>query len=177
MNIRRAKTIKDWLRMHNLYRKAFPANERKPFAMIIRKTISGQWDSWVLTDSQNQFLGLATTVNWKDIVLLDYFAIAEEKRNSGYGSEALKKLQECYHNKKFILEIERADQPSDNSEERVRRKAFYLRNGMEALGILVCLFGVEMELLAYNCKVSFEEYKGMYVGILGDLAIKNVKQG
>ena len=177
MKIRKANTFMDWIRIYNLYMEAFPANERKPILMIRRMFKNGKADVWVLNDPADKFVGLAITLNGKDIVLLDYFAIDKKRRSGGWGSKALEQLQKIYSDRRLILEIERCDLPSENQKERIRRKAFYLRNDMQELGIPVNLFGVEMELLAYDCKVTFEEYKGIYVDAIGELARRNVNYG
>ena len=173
--IRRAKNQEDWKKVEGLYMTAFPEEERRPFSIIQNRTEEGKSDVWMLEDED--FAGLAITMNGDDIVILDFFAIADEKRGCGYGSIALKELQDMYRDYRFILEIERPDIPSENQEDRIRRKAFYLRNGMKALDIPVNLFGVEMELLANDCEVTFEEYKNVYRSYLGELAEENVKQG
>ena len=76
------------------------------------------------------------TILYKDIVLLDYFAVDDNQRNNGAGSSALRMLLERYLGKRFLLEIEAPDIPSENTPERIRRKAFYLRNGMTVMPFL-----------------------------------------
>jgi len=154
---------------------AFPSCERKPLSVIRYKQHKKAADVWVVEDEE-EFVGLAITMNGPDLVLLDYFAIDDFKRGKGYGSKALKLLQETYEDYRFFLEIERTDVEADNIEERKRRKSFYLQNGMMELKVHAVLFGVEMELLGYQCKVSFEEYRNLYVSNYGNLARKNVIQ-
>lgn len=119
----------------------------------------------VIEDEKQQFAGLAIFVFYEDLALLDYFAIADEKRGAGIGSKALKLLQNYYEGKRFFLEIEDVKVPSDNLEERIRRKAFYIRNGMQAMPIIVDLFGVVMEVLTYECTITAEEYMRLYKGV------------
>ena len=102
------------------------------------------------------------------MVLLDYFAIAPESRGQNVGSTALKMLFERYKNKRFILEIENTEIESDNLEERKRRKAFYLKNGMSVMPYKVNLIGVEMEILTRNCDVTYEEYYSIYENTFSD---------
>ena len=45
---------------------------------------------------------------------------------------------------------------------------------MQELGVEVTLFGVDMELLGYNCGVNFDEYQGLYFDTYGNWAAKNV---
>ena len=175
MKLKKATTLKDWKKIRKLYMSAFPACERKPLSVIRYKQHKKAADVWVVED-EGEFVGLAITMNGLDLVLLDYFAIDDFKRGKGYGSKALKLLQETYADYRFFLEIERTDVEAENIEERKRRKSFYLQNGMMELKVHAVLFGVEMELLGYQCKVSFEEYRNLYVSNYGNLARKNVIQ-
>lgn len=175
MKLKKATTLKDWKKIRKLYMSAFPSCERKPLSVIRYKQHKKAADVWVVED-EGEFVGLAITMNGPDLVLLDYFAIDDFKRGKGYGSKALKLLQETYSDYRFFLEIERTDVEAENIEERKRRKSFYLQNGMMELKVHAVLFGVEMELLGYQCKVSFEEYRNLYVSNYGNLARKNVIQ-
>lgn len=173
MNFKKATSLKDWKRIKKLYMSAFPVCERKPLVVIWYKQQKKAADVW-LVEEEGEFLGLAITMNGPDLILLDYFAINDSKRGNGYGTRALKLLQEKYADYRFFLEIERTDVKADNIEERKRRKVFYLQNGMTELNVYAVLFGVDMELLGYQCKVSFEEYRDLYVSNYGRLAEKNV---
>jgi len=173
MKLRKVQSCKDWRDIKQLYNGAFPANEKKPFWMIRLKNKQNTADVWVLED-ENAFAGLAITMNGGDMVLLDYFAVDAGKRGRGIGAQALRILQEKYSGRRFFLEIESVEKASEHQAERLRRKKFYLANGMRELGVNVTLFGVDMELLGYNCDVSFEEYRGLYYNAYGNWAAKNV---
>jgi hypothetical protein len=173
MILREPTSWLDWHKLKKLYKKAFPLNERKPFQMIKQKAAGSETDVWLL-DEEGEFLGLAITMNIDDLVLLDYFAIHGKKRGTGYGSEALQLLREKYGDKRFFLEIESVYEEAADLEMRKKRKHFYLKNGLSEIGIMTRLFGVDMELLGFGCKVSFEEYRGMYRQIYGTWAEKNV---
>lgn len=173
MKLRNVTTFFDWWKIKKLYKEAFPINERKPFAIIKKKHATKEADVWIL-DDDGSFIGIAITMNVKDRILLDYFAIDDKKRGQGYGSIALRLLQEYYRDVRFFLEIERIDVEADNLADRKRRKAFYLANGMKELGVKCKVFGVDMELLGYQCDVSFEEYFEVYDLTYGSWASKNI---
>lgn len=151
-----------------LYMEAFPKEERKPFSLIIEKQQEGYTEVLSLEDAEGNFCGMAITILYKDIVLLDYFAISAKARGGGIGTEALRMLQERAVGKRFILEIEATDILAKNLQQRIRRKAFYLRNGMHSMGYLVELVGVEMEVLAHDCSLSYEEYQAIYETVYPD---------
>jgi len=169
MRLRNVASEAEWKVLETLYRSAFPETERKPFEMIREKYRQKMTDVWVIEEGE-AFSGFAVTMNGDDLILLDYFAICEEKRGQGLGGKSLRALQEQYRGKRFFLEVESLKVPADNMEERRRRKQFYLKNGMKELGVYAKLFGVEFELLGYECEVDFQAYFSLYDKIYGKYA-------
>ncbi len=151
----------DWLRLRRLYRSAFPRNERKPFAVIRRMFREGKGDVWCVL-AQGRFVGMATTVNGRDLVLIDYFAISEKQRGKGVGKAALDCLRSLYPNKGVFLEIESPERPGLDQPQRKKRKEFYLNCGFAELGVRAKVFGVYMELLGMGCQLDFEGYRAFY---------------
>lgn len=150
-------------KIHTLYEDAFPASEKKPFQFILQKRETGNFEILEIVDESGVFCGLAIMMLYENLVLLDYFAIAPECRGNGVGSAALKLLQERYAGRKFMLEIESTvggeqTLPDVEKHARLRRKSFYLRNGMRPMDFGVDLFGVEMEILVCGESVTYEEY-------------------
>ncbi len=167
MEIREAVTRKELEKVKTLYEATFPENEKKPFSFMLEGRKKGQFN--ILYIEEECFCGLAIMMLYGNMALLDYFAIDPDLRNSGHGGRALRKLQERFAGKKFLLEIESTqglkdgeEQPTgisrEEAQKRLRRKAFYQRWGMEAMDFRVLLFGVEMELLVYRDRVEFDEY-------------------
>ena len=88
-----------------IYETAFPAGEKKPFSMIISGQETGLVE--ILSAEENDtFLGLAIMAKSGDRVLLDYFAIASERRGQGTGSAVLQALKERYQGCGCIIEID-----------------------------------------------------------------------
>lgn len=162
-------------RIENLYERAFPKCERKPFALICEKQSSGSVDILYL-EEQEHFCGLAITMKDRDLVLLDYFAIAEDKRGMGYGSAALAALYSYYSGKRFFLEIESTKEDAENREQRLQRKSFYLKNGLTELGIEACVFDTNMELLGKEMSLTFNEYLSVYKHVYDLEKAKHVKE-
>lgn len=161
LRLRKMDTFLQRLRVQKLYYEAFPADERKPFGMIMRMRRKGRTDVWCM-EADGKFAGFATTINGDDLVLIDYLAVAGGKRGEGIGSEGLRLLRKQYPGRGMFVEIESVYEPGDNHGERVRRKKFYIRNGMEELGVLADVFGVQMELLGWNCRLDFDGYQAFY---------------
>ncbi len=175
MKAHKPKTLIQWLQIYILYHKSFPANEKKPFSRILSTYRKGRADVWYLS-YKGYFAGLAITINSADTILLDYYAISPRMRGYGIGSRVLRSMQRHYAPKGLLLEIESCTPDAPNLKERTRRKEFYLRNRMVPLNIDVLLFGVEMELLGYNCQVDFSKYRSIYAENYGKLLAKNVKK-
>ena len=113
-------------------------------------------------EKDGRFAGLVITINGSDRILLDYLAVDKKRRGQGIGSEILQSMRQKYQGKGIFLEIEIVDERENDYKERKRRKKFYLSNGMTEMNVYVELFGVDMELLGYDCCLSKEEYKTFY---------------
>lgn len=168
--IKEANTREQLECVRKLYEESFPKSEKKPFSMILKKRAEGFFDILAIEDEKGQFCGLAIMLLSGGLALLDYLAIAPEYQGGGAGSNTLRELRERYGDEKIVVEIEttlgEAAEKAENTEERLRRKAFYLRNGMVPMDFLVELFGVKMEILTFGRTVTFEEYYGIYEAVL-----------
>lgn len=165
----------DWRNISKLYKKAFPLQERKPLWLIRFTHRKKKADVWLIEDD-GEFMGFAITMNSGDLVMLDYFAIKEESRGKGYGSRCLKWLQEKYKDYRFFLEIESVYVKAKNMEQRIGRKGFYERNGMQEVGVTAKVFGVELVSMGYSCGLTFDEYKKLYTDCYGKLVGMNIRE-
>lgn len=176
MRFRRARTANDYIRLFRLYKAAFPAYERKPIWVLLAKQNKKHGDIFLI-EQGDHFIGLAITLKDEDVVMLDYFAIKEDQRGKGYGSQAIRHLQKLFCEKRFLLEIEEVDSEQGDKQQKKRRKQFYLRNGLKELKVHVKLFGVDMELLGTDRTIEFADYYGLYHQIYGDgFVAANVKE-
>lgn len=156
--------------LEELYMTAFPEIERKPLSLLLEKADEGLMELLNIEEDDGTFLGLAIMIYYGDLVLLDYFAIAKERRGGGIGSEALQLLMGRYRDKRFFLEIETPSEEASNAEQRERRKAFYIRNGMVQLDYEVDCFGTNMLILTNGSRLTYEEYYELYVSTFGNWA-------
>ncbi len=162
-----------------LYEASFPKSEKKPFGMITALQKRGLCEILVIEDDDGNFCGLAIMILAAGRALLDYFAVDPRCQGSGMGSAVLQELRERYGSDKIVVEIERTTGPeaeaAGNAQDRIRRKAFYLRNGMEPVGFLVDLFGVEMEVLTFGRELTFAEYYAIYDKVLPKLMMSKIR--
>lgn len=159
--------------IYDLYMEAFPEDERKPFEMILQKAQEGKMEILAI-DDEGSFKGLAISIFYKDLVLIDYFAISNECRGQGVGGRAIELLKERYSDQRMFLEVEVIDEKAENNAERIRRKSFYHSHGLSDAKIYVSLFGVEMELLTADCDVTYDEYYSIYFETFGEYVVGNI---
>ena len=157
-SVQRISAPLQWLQVYRLYRRAFP---RKSFRMILSMWRRGRTDVWYAR-SGRRFAGFASTINADTLILLDYLAVAKDLRGRKIGSGILHTLKESYGGRGIFVEIESAFEPGPDRGERMRRRRFYLRNGMQPLQVMAGVFGVKMELLGWNCRVDFPAYRAFY---------------
>lgn len=160
-----------------LYEASFPESEKKPFSFMLQKREEGFYDILAAENDRGDFCGLAIILLSGKFALVDYLAIAPESRGSGIGSRILKELRERYGEERLVVEIESTVGPgadkAENAGERLRRKAFYLRNAMAPMDFRVELMGVEMEILTFGSSLTFGEYFDIYDRVLpGDIRDK-----
>lgn len=174
VTLKRPRSPFGWIQVYRLYRQAFPSSERKPFWLIIQMTKKKKTDTWrILRDGR--FAGFATTINGKDLVMLDYLAIDQQSRGGGTGTQALRLLQDAYTGQGFFVEIESPFEDVPDRQDRLRRRAFYRRCGLEPMGVMAVVFGVKMELLGRDCTLDFDGYQAFYRENYSDYAASHLE--
>jgi len=158
---RQADSCADWLRIFFLYRRSFPRSERKPMSAIRGMQKKGKTDVWMFFRG-GRFAGFATTINSERLILLDYLAVSPALRGHGVGSMALAQVRGAYPGRGIFVEVESIYTGEADLADQIRRRQFYLKNGMESARVMASVFGVKMELLCWNCRVNFAEYRAFY---------------
>lgn len=154
-----------------LYQEAFPDEEKKPEALMEELTNKGKMEMLALVE-EGEFIGLAVNMLSDKGVLLDYFAISAERRSGGCGGRAVRALLERFKDQKYIFEIEMQDEKADNAEDRKRRKAFYLRNGLKETGLFANVYQTDFELITPDGALTYKEYVDVLEDILGKELVK-----
>lgn len=162
MKLRKATQKEQLFKIKELYCFAFPKEEQKDFSLIIQKQEQGYLEILMIENEQKVFLGLAITISFENMTLLDYFAIHPDYRGRGIGTESFQLLKKRYRHKNFVLEIENPNIETENKEQRIKRKAFYKKNGMDHVPFLVKIAGVEMEVLTAVSGLTYESYSKIY---------------
>lgn len=99
------------------------------------------------------YVGFIYLIHQKQLTHVLFFAIDPSHRGKGYGSFALDLLRKTYKKQSIILNIQ-AIEDAPNKEERILRKAFYLKNAYVETKYMVSEFGDNYEMLS-DGQVSF----------------------
>jgi len=110
-----------------LNERTFPENERRPLEPLVNdKTGHGEVLAFY---RENVFCGFACLLTWADISHIIYFAIDEDMRGNGLGSEALITMGKMKDGCRMIVDVEDEAPDAPNNDQRKRRIAFYARAG------------------------------------------------
>lgn len=142
-----------------LYETAFPKEEQIPWADLMRlmKTMSLDFtvyyedcDAFAEANSaaeSSRLLGLTIVYPRPQFNWFWYFAVPEKFRGRGIGQRILTRLIEKYSGQSNILDMESPEQVCENSEQRKRRHAFYLRNGFRDTGVGKSFKGIDYTIM------------------------------
>lgn len=118
--------------LRQLYETAFPADEQIPYDELIQLLDAMDIDYTAYYEGK-MLVGFTMVLRLQRYNWCWYFAVRDELRGHGYGQRILTAVLDKYREERpFIMDIEsplQTDAP--NPEQRKRRHAFYLRNGMK----------------------------------------------
>ncbi len=125
----------DDVELRRLYETAFPAQEQIPYDDLIHLLDAMDIDYTAFYDDET-LVGLMIVLRLPRYNWAWYFAVKEELRGKGFGKDILSCILDKYREgHPFIMDIESPLQPdAPNPEQRRRRHAFYLRNGLKDTG-------------------------------------------
>ena len=132
---------------HDLYRRAFPEEERLSWALIhllsLRRGIDlvAWWDepSGPSSDASPAPSALTWTVRrpGSRLLYLFYLAVDDAARGRGLGTRLLAEVERRHPGCTIVLDIEPVIAEADNAEQRRRRLSFYERAGFRDTGYAV----------------------------------------
>lgn len=154
----------------------FPRNEIKPLRMIERALDRGEYlplGAVLPTDERTPEAGdpiaaYAFFVTPGDAALFDYLAVRRDLRDRGYGSAFLRALSPILARfRTVLLESDDPDFAPDEGERthRLRRLAFYAKNGLTDTGVRAVVFGAAFRILTFPAPSGLpdrEETAGLY---------------
>lgn len=146
-------------KVSQLYRQAFPKEERLPWWLLRLNTRRKGVDltAWVEGD---RFCGFTASVTVEKLHFLLFFAVAEEYRGQGYGSAVLSALKNTYQT--VVLNVEPLLPQAENLDQRRKRFAFYEKNGFFDTGFYVWEIGGKFRVLSTTAELEVPAYKAIF---------------
>lgn len=155
----------DYPKISRLYKTAFPADERAPMPVLTFKSGRENVDFWGLY-ANDEWIGLAYAITENDLTYLFYLALSEDVRGKGLGSKSLQALMKHYSDNRFYIALEQLDPAADNIGERIRRRQFYLKNGLKPINRTIREASVVYDVMSTG-DIKPEEYNRMMRNYLG----------
>ncbi len=130
-----SRKLPDYKEICQFMKRVFPKDELMPMWLIRMATLKKNYDFKVYYDN-SLFVGILFTIESKDTLFVFYIAVNDEIHSKGYGSKLLQVLFDKFPDKPITLFIETMDDKNAvNYEQRVKRLAFYERNGFVHTGM------------------------------------------
>lgn len=146
--------------MNALAKEAFPPEEYLAPSELVRMAGSDGFDFLALLD-EDKFVGFMVVLTYGDMAYLFFLAIDAESRSRGYGSRAIETLRAEYPDKTHVVDFEMPDDAAANSEQRKKRRDFYLRNGYRETGTFLSYLGVDYEVFCMGDCFDLDLFKAM----------------
>ena len=142
-----------------LYHSAFPKEERLPWWLLKLNAHRQGIDltAWMEGDT---FCGFTASVTVDGLHFLLFFAVDTPRQGMGYGSAILSKLRETYRN--VVLNVELLEESAPNYPQRLRRFAFYQKNGFFDTHYDVWEIGGRFRVLSTQPQLDVVGYKKLF---------------
>lgn len=156
--------FEDYQKFNHLYRAAFPKEERIPVKDLIMR--SGDSELIACYDGET-FCGFYATLTFGDLTHILFLAVDENLRDRGYGSQILGQISRRHPKNRIILDIEAEDPLAPNNGQRIKRKAFYRKNGYTESGIAYTWRKVPYQILIRNGHITEDEFDAFWDNLDG----------
>lgn len=149
-----------WVQVEALAREAFPPEEYLPPVQLARMARAANFDFLALEEGR-QFIGFMAVQTHQDMAYLFFLAIVPGCRSKGYGGKAIETLKLLYPGKTQVVDFEMPDAAAPNAPQRMRRRAFYLRNGYKPTGLFLSYLGVDYEVMYMGANFDPDTFKAL----------------
>lgn len=127
-----------------IYERSFPPEEQVPMSELRRSAERDEVSflAWIDPslpageDGAGNVVALTFSFVFPDLFYLGFLAVDARTRGAGYGTRILTHVAQRYPGIPQLLEIEPVTREAPNYQQRVRRLAFYERNGFTVTNML-----------------------------------------
>lgn len=163
----------DFKKIKKLYNSAFPKDERAPFRMLAKRAIHGS-AQMLVAKYDGDIIGFVYMVSDDVAAYFFYFAVREDIRGNGVGTEILSRVKDMYSDKILFLAREQLDESADNYDMRVRRRDFYMRNGFSDLPRTIREATVVYDVMSIGGDITRDRYLSLMRNWGGNRVLKLV---
>ena len=149
----------DLKKVDDLAKEAFPPIEYPGTQKVIEMSQKYNADFLSIYD-ESLFVGFITVLTYKKLAYLYFLAVRKELRSKGYGSAILNMLKDIYPGYTQVVDLEKQESSAENSEQRKKRLAFYMRNGYKRTGFFAKYCGMDLEILCASEQLDTDLVKG-----------------
>lgn len=145
-----------------LYRSAFPAAQRRPFAGLWLLAACRRAVSLRAYYDGKTFCGFTLAVSSGKYLYISFIAVNPAARSRGYGSQILAQLRREHPEQAILVEVEYPDPQAENYEQRCRRIEFYRRNGFYDLNRTITGHGATFALMSTDPDFDRAAYQAVF---------------
>ena len=167
MDIRLVKTLPgspDLPLIRALNAEAFPLEERISVTYMMHGLRVPDQELLAI-HADGRFAGFFSMILLGRCAYICYFAILPRLRSMGIGSAALRALAAHYPDHQVVVDFEAPDDAAPNNAIRLRRRAFYLRNGFHPTGYYQFYMETEFEIACTDPVYDRPGYEALVAAI------------
>ena len=145
-------------RVKNLYEASFPVQERISWPWMVWMALLGQADFLAYFDGQD-FAGFSYSLRSKTTYYLLFLAIPSQHQSQGYGRQILQEVARRAGQRPIFLVIEPLDESADNYAIRLKRLAFYEKNGYQLTDYIYFENQEVYQVLTNHFPANFQDFE------------------
>lgn len=156
------KNAPDKAQVKRLYYTAFPKEEQLPW-WLLRLWSALKRGELTAYYNDAAFCGFTFTATKGNILYVMFFAVDSNVRGQGYGSAILDYLKQSNPGKTILLNVELLDETAANIHQRIKRMAFYKKNGFYDTGFHIREVGGVFLVLSNTAEMDAEAYQRVFL--------------
>lgn len=162
LRVEKVRSSKRKQEIQDMYYASFSKEERMPFGLMVAMSYLRHTDFLAFYDGE-VLCGWVYMATMGRQTFIMFFAVDERLRSRGYGSQILQYVETRYPQNVLLVSIEPCIEACGNRDLRLKRKAFYRRNGFGESGYFMKLAGQEQEILVRNGPFDKRRFRRFFI--------------